>query len=85
MSEHINGLAGVNDALCSFSDRWQHDGDYLRCKACKRPQLTSYMDHPFPHVDRCKSEVQGYEKHPWRAYLAIIARMNSVLESPDAR
>ncbi|MCU1201988.1 hypothetical protein [Stenotrophomonas maltophilia] len=57
-------IAEANGKLCSFSMRWELDGDYMRCRICHRPQLTSYARHPFPHADGCEG-ARNHEAHPW--------------------
>lgn len=74
MAGHISGLNAINNELCEFSDRWILDGDYIRCRKCKQPQITSYMDSPFPHAYGCKQSL-GAERKPWRSYLELIERL----------
>lgn len=84
MAEQIKGLSAINDELCAFSDRWKHDGDYMRCRKCSAPQITSCMDMPFPHQDRCKQAL-GAERHPWRSYLEIIERLAQAAQRAAAQ
>ena len=74
MDVPIHGLTEINRELCLFSDRWMIDGDYIRCRKCKRPQLTSYMDWAFPHSEGCKA-IGAVEVHPWRTYLGVVNRL----------
>ncbi|HHA2913522.1 TPA: hypothetical protein ACOD97_000894 [Stenotrophomonas maltophilia] len=66
-----DAIAEANGKLCSFSMRWELDGDYMRCRICQRPQLTSYARHPFPHLDGCKGAL-AHEAHPWITLLRLL-------------
>ncbi len=66
-----DGIAEANGKLCSFSMRWELDGDYMRCRICQRPQLTSYGRYPFPHLDGCKGAL-AHEAHPWITLLQLL-------------
>lgn len=72
---HSEAIAEANGKLCSFSMRWELDGDYMRCRLCQRPQLTSYARHPFPHVDGCKG-AQAHEAHPWVTLLQLLTPLS---------
>ena len=64
----------MNGALCDFSTRWKMDGDYIRCRTCKRPQLTSYGDNDFPHASDCRDRNSPtMERRPWQTYVALLA------------
>lgn len=84
MAEQIKGLSDINGELCAFSNRWRHDGDYMRCRVCKRPQITSCMDMPFPHAESC-GVAADVARHPWRSYLEIIERLNQAIQSAAAQ
>ncbi len=71
-------IAEANGKLCSFSMRWELDGDYMRCRICRRPQLTSYARYPFPHDDGCKA-AQVHEAHPWIAFVQLLAPLSQAV------
>ena len=79
---YIDGTSQVNDKLCSFGNRWQIDGDYMRCRKCKRPQITNYMDAPFPHADGCKPSTPS-EPHPWRTFLGLMDELRAATLSAE--
>lgn len=64
--------ADMNGALCAFAMRWELDGDYIRCRKCTSPQLTTYSDREFLHRPGCKA-AGTVETHPWRTYLELLA------------
>lgn len=64
----------LNNDLCDFSDRWELDGDYMRCRKCRRPQIASAEGHPYIHGERCKAST-GVDQYPWRMLRDLIARM----------
>lgn len=64
--------ADMNSALCAFAMRWELDGDYIRCRKCTSPQLTTYSDREFLHHPGCKA-AGTVETHPWRTYLELLA------------
>ena len=64
-------LGCMNSALCDFAMRWEIDGDYMRCRKCKRPQITSYASHDFPHADGCKAAGTA-EAHPWETFIRLL-------------
>lgn len=64
--------ADMNGALCAFAMRWELDGDYIRCRKCTSPQLTTYSDRAFLHHPGCKA-AGTVETHPWRTYLELLA------------
>lgn len=82
MAEHQviqdDAVSNANGDLCAFSSRWEHDGDYLRCRACQRPQLTNYARFPFPHVDGCKGAAL-YEPHPWLTLVKLLAPLSKAV------
>lgn len=67
----------MNADLCAFYMRWEADGDYLRCRKCKRPQIASYAEKGFPHAAGCKA-VGNVEQRPW---LALIELMRPLIGS----
>ena len=70
-----DAIAEANGKLCSFSMRWVLDGDYMRCRICQRPQLTSYARYPFPHVAGCKG-AKAHEAHPWVTFVQLMAPLS---------
>lgn len=62
----------MNSALCGFSMRWISDGDYMRCRKCKRPHIASAMEVEFNHADGCKA-AGNVETHPWRTFVELLA------------
>lgn len=74
-------LHDMNDALCSFGNRWLMDGDYLRCRKCKRPHIASKLDMEFQHADGCKAAGK-VATHPWREFLEIIRPLAARASSP---
>jgi hypothetical protein len=64
-------LNAMNDALCSFSNRWRLDGDYIRCRICRRPQITNYRHSAFPHAEGCRAAAR-VEPHPWLTLLELL-------------
>jgi len=69
------GIAEANGKLCSFSMRWELDGDYMRCRTCQRPQLTNYARYSFPHADSCQG-APTYETHPWITLLQLLTPLS---------
>ena len=67
----LQGLSEANSQLCSFAMRWEIDGDYMRCRKCNRPQLTSYMHREFPHAHECKA-AGNVESHPWQTFVLLM-------------
>jgi hypothetical protein len=67
----------MNADLCAFYMRWEADGDYLRCRKCKRPQIASYAEKGFPHAAGCKA-VGNVEQRPW---LALVELMRPLIGS----
>lgn len=65
-------MSEMNDQLLGFCERWYLDGDYLRCRACDRPQIASRANEPFVHADGCKNGL-GAERKPWIDLHRIIA------------
>lgn len=77
---HSEAIAEANGKLSSFSMRWELDGDYMRCRICQRPQLTSYARYPFPHVAGCKGG-QGREAHPWITLLQLLTPLSEAMSN----
>ncbi|WP_419965218.1 hypothetical protein [Stenotrophomonas geniculata] len=75
---HSEAIAEANGKLCSFSMRWELDGDYMRCRICQRPQLTSYARYSFPHDDGCKG-AQHHEAHPWITLVQLLAPVSKAV------
>lgn len=71
MPPDADALHQMNNALCDFAMRWVVDGDYLRCKKCKRPHIASAIDRPFEHAAGCKMAATS-ELYPWRTLMAIL-------------
>lgn len=71
IAEDAEKLSSMNDALCDFASRWVYDGDYLRCKKCKRPHIASKADMKFVHVSGCKAE-ETAEDYPWKVLIRIL-------------
>ena len=57
--------------LYSFVDRWELDGEFLRCRRCKRQQLLSYALQDFRHAYGCKGA--AWERNPWLRLSSLIA------------
>lgn len=64
-------LSLMNGSLCKFGMNWLLDGDYLRCRVCKRPQIASCAHMDFPHAAWCKvaNDVDG---HPWMTLIGLL-------------
>ncbi len=73
-----DAIAEANGKLCSFSMRWELDGDYMRCRICQRPQLTSYARYPFPHFNGCKG-AKAHEAHPWVTFVQLMAPLSQAV------
>lgn len=78
---YIEATSAINGDLCDFSNRWKLDSDYLRCRRCNRPQITNYMDSPFPHASGCRP-ARVLEPHPWRTFLALTAELARLATPP---
>lgn len=57
-------------ALITFGERWELDGDYLRCRSCRRPQIVSFSLHDFPHAAGCRGA--AHECNPWKTLAGLI-------------
>ena len=75
----------MNDSLCDFGTRWELDGDYLRCRKCKRPHIASRGLEAFTHAAGCKNI--GGESHPWKALLGLLGPLVEAicLEAPKRK
>ncbi|HGM6050657.1 TPA: hypothetical protein ACOEPG_000444 [Stenotrophomonas maltophilia] len=71
-------LYEANAALCEFAERWSMDGDYMRCRICQRPQLTSYARYPFPHDAGCLG-AQAHEARPWITFVQLLAPLSKAV------
>lgn len=76
-------FGAMNDALCAFAMRWEIDGDYLRCLKCKRPQITNYASHDFPHAHGCKAAGK-VEARPWETFARLLLPLTRALTSEKA-
>jgi hypothetical protein len=50
--------------LIDLARHYVMDGDYLRCRACNRPQQVMYCHSAFPDRVGCANE-EGAPGHPW--------------------
>ena len=62
--------AAVVHPLIDFADRWELDGDCIRCRQCGRAQQTSWMHHDFAHAHYCVSAKA--ERNPWKSLYGLI-------------
>lgn len=67
--------------LIDFADRWGLDGDYVRCRACRRPQQTSWLRFDFPHASGCRNE--GAERNPWLTLSSLIVAQLAKAKEPE--
>lgn len=67
--------------LNAFAHIWELDGDYIRCRVCKRPQQVSYALWDFPHRSRCKNETA--ERNPWLTLNSLIAAQVAHAKPPE--
>ena len=58
-------------SLCGFSDQWILDGDYIRCRHCKRPQIVSLAHNDFNHRAGCCGE-KTHDRNPWKTLASLI-------------
>lgn len=68
------------NALIDFADRWEMDGDYIRCKHCQRPQQISWMHHDFPHLAWCHNI--GKDMNPWKTLAGLITAEGAKAKMP---
>lgn len=69
--------------LNDFADRWELNGDCMRCRKCKRQQQTSWALHDFPHAAGCWNEAG--ERNPWKSLASlIIAQVSKAKEVTHA-
>lgn len=66
--------------LIDFADRWELDGDYIRCRNCLRPQQASWMRHGFPHAEGCRNE--NAERNPWMVLGTLISEQIAKAKAP---
>ena len=64
----------MDNQLCEFALRWELDGDYLRCRKCKRPHIASKADIAFSHASDCKV-IGKAETHPWKTFISILQHL----------
>lgn len=57
-------------ALITFGNRWELDGDYIRCRGCRRPQIVSMVLHDFHHAAGCSGA--EHEQNPWKTLASLI-------------
>lgn len=67
--------------LIDFADRWQLDGDYIRCKHCQRPQQISWLHHEFPHRAWCHNI--GKDMNPWKTLAGLITAETAKARVPS--
>jgi hypothetical protein len=72
MSDLIESVHRANAELCAFQMRWDIDGDYIRCRKCKQPQLSTYANEAFMHAEKCRN-YPVRDVHPWVTYLELLA------------
>jgi hypothetical protein len=58
------------EPLNDFANRWELDGDYIRCRACNRPQIVSCALWDFRHAAGCRNE--SAERNPWLSLSGLI-------------
>ena len=79
LAQDLGGVVHTNNGeLCRFAMHWEIDGDYIRCRKCKQPQLTSYADQEFRHTPTCKAAGK-VETHPWITYLRLLIPVADLL------
>ena len=72
MADLIESVHRANAELCAFQMRWDIDGDYIRCRKCKQPQLSTYANEAFMHAEKCRNDPVR-DVHPWVTYLELLA------------
>lgn len=78
----LDGNDARQHPLIDFADRWELDGDYIRCRACNRPQQVSWALHDFPHASGCRAE--GGEPTPWVTLNSLIIAQLVKAKAPEA-
>jgi hypothetical protein len=77
----------IHHPLILFADRWDLDGDIIRCRCCQRVQQVSWALHDFPHASRCRSEAPNL--NPWKSLAGLItaqiAHAKPVADEADVR
>jgi len=76
-------FGAMNRALCDFAMRWEIDGDYMRCLKCKRPQITNYASHDFPHAHGCKA-AGNVEARPWETFAQLLSPLTRAISVQKA-
>ena len=66
--------------LMAFADRWELDGDCLRCRHCNRPQQVGWALHDFHHASGCKNE--NGERNPWKSLAGLITAQVARAKEP---
>lgn len=66
--------------LNDFADRWEVDGDCIRCRSCNRPQQVSWMHHDFSHVSGCRNA--DAERNPWKTLGGLIIAQGARVKQP---
>ena len=67
--------------LNDFADRWELNGDCIRCRKCKRQQHTSWALHDFQHVSGCKNRDTA-ERNPWKSLASVITAQIAKAKEP---
>ncbi|NPD67258.1 hypothetical protein HN018_06685 [Lichenicola cladoniae] len=67
--------------LIKFGTRWELDGDYLRCRICRRPQIVSRVMEDFQHASGCAGS--GAESNPWKTLASPITAQIAKATTPD--
>jgi hypothetical protein len=78
LSKSFETTPTVRHPLNDFADRWEVDGDCIRCRGCNRPQQASWMHHDFPHVAGCR--YSDAERNPWKTLASLITAQSAKAE-----
>jgi hypothetical protein len=72
----------VSDAhsLNLFADKWELDGDCIRCRACNRLQQVSWIHHDFPHAAGCRNSDAA--RNPWKTLAGLITAESMKAKQP---
>ena len=73
-------LLRCRDPLNEFADRWELDGDYIRCRACHRPQIIGMAHHDFRHAAGCRGA--EWERNPWKSLSGLLTAAIAKAEVP---
>lgn len=63
-----------------FADKWELDGDLIRCRVCIRGQHSSLALQPFHHRAGCINEHEAPD--PWKVLASLITAQISRAEYP---